>query len=52
MTEEEFIDRLKIIHKNEYDYSLINYINTHSPITIICKNHGKFIQSGKKSFKR
>ena len=32
------------IHKNEYDYSLVKYINSNTIITIICKKHGEFNQ--------
>jgi very-short-patch-repair endonuclease len=41
---EEFIEQLKEIHDNKYDYSLVNYINNISKIIIICKKHGEFKQ--------
>jgi very-short-patch-repair endonuclease len=40
-----FIDNAIIIHKNKYDYSKVEYINTDTPIVIICKNHGEFKQA-------
>lgn len=31
-------------HNNLYNYSLVNYINSNTPVIIICKIHGKFLQ--------
>lgn len=42
---ETFIEQAQKIHGNFYDYSEINYINTHTPIKIICPQHGPFFQS-------
>jgi hypothetical protein len=42
---EEFIKRSNNIHNNYYDYSLIDYKNTHTKVKIICPNHGIFEQS-------
>jgi hypothetical protein len=33
------------IHKNKYDYSLTIYINANTKITIICYEHGEFVQN-------
>lgn len=38
---EEFIKT----HKTKYDYSKVNYINSDTPVEIICSNHGSFWQS-------
>lgn len=43
-TNDEFINMSNIIHKNRYDYSLVKYINAHTKIKIICKEHGIFEQ--------
>lgn len=40
-----FILKAKNIHTNEYDYSLVNYINNHTKISIICYKHGVFEQA-------
>jgi hypothetical protein len=32
-------------HNNKYDYSLVNYVNCHTKITIICPKHGEFSQT-------
>jgi very-short-patch-repair endonuclease len=41
---DSFIEKAKSIHKNKYDYSKVNYINTDTQIIIICKEHGEFTQ--------
>ena len=43
-TTETFIKKAKEIHEDKYDYSLVNYINAHSKIFIICPEHGVFQQ--------
>jgi len=40
----EFIKKSNKIHKDLYDYSLVNYVNSHSKVNIICKKHGVFEQ--------
>jgi len=40
----EFIERSNSIHNNKYDYSLVEYKDSHSKIKIICKKHGVFTQ--------
>ena len=42
---EQFITESQKIHNNKYDYSLVNYINAHTKVTIICSEHGKFEQT-------
>jgi hypothetical protein len=44
LTKEQFIDRAKKIHSDKYDYSLVEYKNAHTKITIICPKHGNFDQ--------
>lgn len=41
---EEFIKRAKKLHNNRCDYSKVNYKNNNTPIEIICKTHGSFLQ--------
>jgi hypothetical protein len=41
---EKFIFKSKLIHKNKYDYSLVNYINANTKVSIICPVHGLFVQ--------
>lgn len=40
----EFIKRARQIHGNEYDYSLVEYINNRTKIKITCQEHGIFEQ--------
>ena len=39
-----FINKSNRIHRNTYDYSKVNYINSKEKVEIICKNHGSFFQ--------
>jgi len=41
---ELFIEKSIKIHGNEYDYSLVEYVNNKTKVKIICKNHGIFEQ--------
>lgn len=44
---EEMLYSFKCVHGETYDYSLINketYKNSHTPVPILCKEHGVFIQ--------
>ncbi len=43
-TTEEWIRKAKEIHGDKYDYSIVNYVNSKTPVTIICSNHGEFEQ--------
>ncbi|MFA5586475.1 MAG: hypothetical protein WDA02_08030 [Saccharofermentanales bacterium] len=40
----DFINKSSHIHKNKYDYSLVNYKNTYTKVKIICPTHGIFKQ--------
>ena len=44
LTTEEFIEKAKKIHKNKYDYSKTEYINSRTKVCIICPIHGEFWQ--------
>lgn len=41
----EFIEKANKVHNNKYDYSLVEYKNSKSKITIICPIHGEFQQT-------
>ena len=45
LNKEEFITRAKEIHKDRYDYSKVEYVNYHTPVIIICPEHGEFAQT-------
>jgi Zn finger protein HypA/HybF involved in hydrogenase expression len=42
---ENFIKKSIIKHGNEFDYSLVNYINNRTKVKIICPEHGIFEQT-------
>lgn len=44
LTTEEFIERARAVHGDEYDYSLANYTVKENKIEIICRKHGSFFQ--------
>lgn len=41
----DFIEKAKKIHGVKYDYSLVNYKNAKTKVSIICKKHGVFWQT-------
>jgi len=41
-TTSEFIEKAKIIHKNKYDYSKVEYLNSRTEVIIICEKHKEF----------
>jgi len=41
-TTSEFINKLKKIYENKYDYSLVDYKNNKIKVKIICPEHGTF----------
>ncbi len=44
LTTERFIEKSIAKHGAKYDYSLSEYVNNHTHITIVCKIHGEFTQ--------
>ena len=44
-TKDEFISSAISIHGDRYDYSQVKYINNHTKICIVCKQHGEFLQT-------
>lgn len=39
-----FIEKAKEIHGNKYDYSKVEYVDSKTPVCIICPKHGEFWQ--------
>lgn len=39
---EYVLKKFKEVHGDKYDYSLVDYKNVSTPVTIICPKHGKF----------
>jgi hypothetical protein len=44
LSNEQFLEKSKVLHGNKYDYSLVNYKNNHAKVKIICPIHGEFEQ--------
>jgi predicted nucleic-acid-binding Zn-ribbon protein len=44
---DEFIEKVKLIHGDKYNYSKVNYKNSITKTIIICKEHGEFEQTPK-----
>jgi hypothetical protein len=44
LTHEDFVARAKAIHHDRYDYSRVQYLNNSTNVTIICPDHGPFLQ--------
>ena len=45
LTPDEFLNRIRDIHGNKYDYSNVYYSGSKNKIEIGCKKHGKFKQT-------
>ena len=43
-TVESWIQKANEIHKDKYDYSKVKYVNSSTPVCIICPEHGEFWQ--------
>ena len=39
-TKEKFIEKAVAVHGDKYDYSKISYVNSTTPVEIVCKKHG------------
>jgi hypothetical protein len=42
---DKFKEQANLIHNNKYDYSKVKYVNNHTPVEIVCPEHGTFFQS-------
>ena len=47
---ESFIEKARAIHDNRYDYAQVDYEGAHTDVTIICPDHGPFMQSPSNHF--
>lgn len=52
MSRECFIEKAEEVHGDKYDYSKVEYINYHTKVCIICKEHGEFWQTPSKHISR
>lgn len=44
-TFKEFIEKAKSVHKDKYDYSKVEYVDSRTKVCIICPEHGEFWQT-------
>lgn len=47
-TKDRFIKEAKKIHKNKYDYTKVDFVDSTKKVIIICKEHGEFLQTPQK----
>ena len=45
LTTEEFVTKARSVHGDRYDYSRVRYLNSHTKVDILCKDHGVFSQT-------
>lgn len=45
LNSQTFIEKARKVHGDLYDYSEIHYVNNRTPVTIVCKKHGAFVQT-------
>lgn len=44
LTRDSFIDKVRNVHGDKFDYSLTEYVNCRTKVTIKCLKHGEFTQ--------
>ena len=44
LKKQKFIDKANKVHNGKYDYSKVEYIDTHTKVCIVCPEHGEFWQ--------
>lgn len=42
---DSFVEKVRIVHGDEYDYSRTNYVGANQLVEIICRSHGVFMQT-------
>ena len=45
LTPKEFVTKARNVHGRRYAYSQVDYVNSHTPVQIVCRKHGAFPQS-------
>ena len=45
VTTEEFIERARAVHGDQYDNSKVEYVSAKTKVPIVCREHGVFMQS-------
>lgn len=44
LSQDEIVAKFKVAHGDRYDYSKVAYVNSSTPVTIVCHEHGEFEQ--------
>lgn len=44
LSKDEFIQRSNDVHDSYYDYSKVDYVNSHTKVLILCPIHGVYEQ--------
>ena len=42
-TTEEFVIDAEKVHSGRYDYSRVEYVNSHNKVAVVCPDHGEFL---------
>ena len=45
LTQDEVLEKFVSVHGDRYDYSLVEYVQAHAKVAILCKDHGGFDQT-------
>ena len=45
LTAKEFVTKARKVHGRRYAYSQVDYVNSRTPVLIVCRKHGAFPQS-------
>ena len=42
MGRDKFIEKARKVHGDRYDYSVVEYVNNKTDVTVVCPDHGPF----------
>ena len=45
LSTEDFVEKARKVHGDKYDYSKVEYVDSHTKVCIICPEHGEFWQT-------
>jgi hypothetical protein len=51
LTREHALARFRETHGDQYDYSLVEYVDSRTKVVIVCRNHGRFKQGPSEHWK-
>lgn len=47
---DKFVEKSMMVHSNTFDYSLVEYVNNSTKVSIVCSKHGVFEQTPKNHY--